>query len=132
MIFVCHAGARGSGQVGILIDGHALPLAFLHDCASAEAGINAAYECLHPDEFWLAVLGSETIDGPQPNNGLWCYEVQYEVDEEGNPVYEDDQPHDGEMRWDHILGGDFRRLTASEALWLAGKDVLGMDGWVRL
>lgn len=122
MIFACHTGLSGQRRVGILMEGHALPIAFSTDSRVAESGLLAAQEFFGGDNenFFLSVLGSDLVDGPQPNNGLWVYEITHD-----NPEREDgvDEPD-----WSHLIGGDFRRPTDEELRFVAC--LAPLDGWV--
>jgi len=129
MIFACHSGLRAGRIVGVMSK-NALPLGFSHDIDSAEAGLNAAYEFFPtPSDFFLAILGrGAVIDGDHSNSGIWAYDVEYEVNSEGDVIYSDGNNDPKNERWDHLrappigsaLRTKFRRPIEVELSFLAG------------
>jgi hypothetical protein len=134
MIFACHSVTRKGRIVGITTQ-NAIPLAFSHDIESTEFGINMAYEFFPTlKDFFRAILGPlAIIDGYHSNSGIWAYDVEYNVDSDGNVIYPDGKNDPNEERWDHLRGGKLRRPAETECSFLVGNEPTEPTmGWVLL
>jgi hypothetical protein len=161
MLFACHSGVREGRIVGVTSQ-DAIPLSFSrhghpqtgsqtlprrapkgkaflrphdHDIESAEVGISMAYEFFPTlKDFFRAILGPlAIIDGYHSNSGIWAYDVEYNVDSDGNVIYPDGKNDPNEERWDHLRGGKLRRPAETECSFLVGNEPTEPTmGWVLL
>lgn len=82
MIFACHGGSTlgCEGVVGIVMNGHTLPLAFREtaDCSAEDAGFKALWECFADVEevFGYLRLG-HCPEGP----GIYHVEIDFDQDD---------------------------------------------------
>jgi hypothetical protein len=134
MLFACHSGLRAGRIVGITSK-NAIPLAFSHDIDCAEAGLSAAYEFFPtPRDFFRAILGpGAVIEGYRSNSGIWAYDVEYEVNPEGDVIYPDRNNDSRNEGWDHLQEGKLRRPAEIELSFLIGNcGACANQGWVLL
>jgi hypothetical protein len=144
MLFACHGGIRGirahdriteESRIVGLISQNTFPLAFSEDIESGREGLHAAYKFFATKkDFFRAIFGPITvIDSYYINNGIWAYDVEYELDSDGMIVHFDRKNAFKDEWWKHLQGGKLRRPTEIELSFLTGNDgECSIHGWVLL
>ena len=101
MIFMCQRGSKlnHSGPIGLVTDGHTLPVAFKDTGDCEDLGFRACWESQACIDDFFATLRIETQNAP----GLYyvCAVFDHEDDDE------DDWEHLADMSCEHMAGAGF-------------------------
>lgn len=114
LLFVVHRGTVSGRPAGIVGHNYSIPIACSHhswkdnpqNIPYAEAGFFALWEAMGDVEAFFEHLSISSIEahGDKNPQGLYVYEVNYEL-----PGDDDD-----DESWDHLADGKLRRPTIEE------------------
>lgn len=102
MIFMCNAGSKlnTEGPIGLVMDGHTLPVAFCDTGDCEEVGFEACWQSLMNVEDFFSALRIEDQNAP----GLFYVCAVFD--------HEDDVSDDGE--WEHLADMSCEHLASME------------------
>jgi len=116
LLLVLHRGTVTSKPAGLFMNNHCLPVACSppswrrkgEEGSTSPDGLHALWESTCDVEDFFEKIGQtgglQTFDG-EPPNGLWVYEVNFDLSEVTD---------DCDEEWEWLCGGTFRRPTLSE------------------